>query len=71
MKGITDFLEEVEVVFIDDAIVAKTIEYRKSLKIKVPDAIIAATARVKNLSLVTFDKPLIKKIKDIKTIDPI
>jgi predicted nucleic acid-binding protein len=46
-------------------IIEKTIEIRKKSKIKLPDAIIAASALVNNAALVT------NNVKDFKTIDGI
>ena len=54
------FLSKITVFPIDAAIEARTIALRKSKKIKLPDAIVAATAAVKGLQLVTFDKALLK-----------
>jgi predicted nucleic acid-binding protein len=45
--------ETLRVIPLDDAIVQKTIEIRKSFNIKLPDAIILATAIEKGLPLVT------------------
>ena len=70
-KKIYEFLEEIKVISIDDEIIAQTIEYRKSMKMKVPDAIICATAKVRGLTFVTADKSLTKKLKEIKFISPI
>jgi|APFre7841882590_1041340.scaffolds.fasta_scaffold730441_1 predicted nucleic acid-binding protein len=41
------------------------------MKLKVPDAIICATAKVRKLILVTADKSLTKKIKGIKVVSPL
>lgn len=46
-------------------IIEKTIEIRKRSKIKLPDAIIAASALVNNATLVTYN------VKDFKMIDRI
>ncbi len=70
-KKIGDFLEEIQVVSIDDEIIGQTIRYRKNNKLKVPDAIICATAKVMGLTLVTADKSIAKKLKRIKLISPI
>lgn len=70
-KKIGEFLDEIEVISIDDEIVDQTIKYRKSMKMKVPDAIICATAKVRGLTFVTADKSLTKKLKGIKLISPI
>ena len=71
MKKIDEFLREIEVIAIDDEIIAQTIEYRRHMKLKVPDAIICATAKVRKLILVTADKSLTKKIKGIKVVSPL
>jgi predicted nucleic acid-binding protein len=52
-KLLTDFFEDALVFPLSDEVVEKTIELRKHFKIKLPDAIIAATALVYNLTLVT------------------
>ena len=46
-----------------------TIIIRKTCTIKLPDAIIAATALVKNLTLITHNKKDFKNIKGLKIID--
>ena len=54
-----NFIEELcdvfDVVYIDAAIADKVIELRRQLKIKLPDAIIAATALVLDATVVTND----------------
>ena len=70
-REIGEFLEEIEVITIDDAIISQTIEYRKNVKMKVPDAIICATAKVRGLAFVTADKSLTRKLKGIEIISPI
>jgi len=51
------------------SIVDKTIELRRAMRIKTPDAIIAATALVHNLTLVTSDGDF-NGIPGLKIIDP-
>ncbi|OOP57499.1 MAG: hypothetical protein AYP45_02860 [Candidatus Brocadia carolinensis] len=70
-KKIAEFINEIEVVYISDEIIEKTIEYRKTLKLKTPDAIIAATAKVKDLTLVTADRSLTRKLKELAIVSPI
>ena len=60
VKELTDLFE---VQFIDQNIAEKVIEIRKQNCIKLPDAIIAATAAVDNLCLVT------RNIEDFKNIN--
>ncbi|MGC9027081.1 MAG: PIN domain-containing protein [bacterium] len=59
-----------EILYIDDKIIDNAVDYKKHYKFKVPDAIIAATAKTLDLSLVTADKAL-QKITDIEIIEPI
>ncbi|MDN3581216.1 type II toxin-antitoxin system VapC family toxin [Mucilaginibacter flavus] len=63
------FIKEVDVINLDDAIVAKTIDIRKKYKLKLPDAVIAATAVVMNLSLVTHNISDFNCIKGLKLVD--
>jgi hypothetical protein len=68
-RQIVLFSEEAFVIYLDEKIVQKTIELRKNYKIKLPDAIIAATALVFNLTLVTHNIIDFKNIKGLKLID--
>ena len=52
-----------EVQFVDQDVAEKVIEIRKQNRIRLPDAIIAATAAVDNLCLVT------RNIEDFKNIN--
>ncbi len=63
------FIKEVDVINLDDAIVAKTIDIRKKYKLKLPDEVIAATAVVMNLSLVTHNISDFNCIKGLKLVD--
>lgn len=53
-----DFLDQCVIFGIDDAVEAATIEFRRRTRAKLPDAIIAATAQVYGLRLLTFDDKL-------------
>ena len=55
---------------IDEAIVTQTINIRKAHKIKTPDAIIAATALVYNLTLITRNTTDFKNIDRLITVNP-
>ncbi|MBI4746135.1 MAG: PIN domain-containing protein [Deltaproteobacteria bacterium] len=70
IKGINDFLKEIEILYIDDEIIDRAVIYRRHHKFKVPDAIIAATAAARELTLVSADKAF-QKISDIKLISPL
>ena len=58
------------ILYIDEIIADKTIELRKKYKIKLPDAIIAATAIVYNLILVSRNITDFNKIEGINIINP-
>jgi predicted nucleic acid-binding protein len=51
-------------------IAAETISIRKKYKIKLPDALIAATAIVHNFTLITRNIADFKKIDNLKIINP-
>ena len=70
-KKVREFLNEIRVILLDDDVITATIEYRKKLKLKMPDAIISATAKVLGVTLITADKVLSKKLTGIKIISPI
>jgi hypothetical protein len=70
-KKVRQFLNEIRVILLDDDIITATIEYRKKLKLKIPDAMISATAKVLGLTLITADKVLSKKLTGIKITSPI
>ncbi len=55
---------------LDRDIIERTILLRKAQKIKLPDAIIAATALVHNLTLITRNTGDFSKITGLKIIDP-
>jgi predicted nucleic acid-binding protein len=57
-------------IFIDGAIADKTIALRKMHRIKLPDAIIAATAIVHDLTLLSRNTNDFKNINGLKIIDP-
>lgn len=64
------FLKSVVIWGLDEPVILKGIETRKSYPIKLPDAIIAATALVYDLSLVTRNIDDFKNIKSLKLINP-
>ena len=70
LKRLTDFIGLATIFFVDDAIANKTIELRKTHKIKTPDAIIAATALVYNLTLITRNTTDFKNIEGLITVNP-
>lgn len=64
------FINESNVVALSDAIVETTIFIRKQIKIKLPDAIIAATALVNNFTLLTRNTDDFINIKGLNVINP-
>lgn len=67
---LNSFICDATVIELEQAIKIKTAELRKAHKIKLPDAIIAATALVHNLTLITRNTTDFKNIKNFKTINP-
>ncbi len=67
---ITTLVSASSIINLDDTIVNQTIILRKQHRIKLPDAIIAATAIVYNLTLVTHNSSDFGKILNLKIIDP-
>lgn len=62
LKEATDFLQESRVIYIDEDIASKTIELRKNHSIKLPDALIAATALNGDYILVTRNESDFKNL---------
>jgi predicted nucleic acid-binding protein len=63
------FIEDANVLALTTAIVIECINIRRSRSIKTPDAIMAATALVHNLILITSDSDF-NNIKGLQVIDP-
>lgn len=61
-QDLVSFVDYANVLMIDGNIVDKTIEIRKIYRIKLPDAIIAATALIHNMTLLT------RNIRDFESI---
>jgi predicted nucleic acid-binding protein len=61
-KSILSFLRNGKRINIDKKIISKTIEIRKRYKLKIPDAIIIASAKIINADLYTSDEEILKKI---------
>jgi len=69
-QDLIDFVACSNIHPMDDAIVDKTIEVRSLYKIKLPDAVIAATALQNGLVLVSRNKKDFKNIQGLEVIDP-
>ena len=64
------FIDDGVLITLTDEIVTKTIELRQTFKIKLPDAIIAATAMVFDLTLVSRNDKDFKSITGLKYLNP-
>ena len=69
-KEILEFVESSLVIGLTDEIIDQTIALRRAHKIKLPDAIIAATAIAYDLTLVTRNTPDFKMIGGLRLLDP-
>jgi predicted nucleic acid-binding protein len=67
LKG---FINDTLVIELEPSIKIKTADIRKSCRIKLPDAIIAATALVYDLTLVTRNTDDFKNINGLRFINP-
>jgi predicted nucleic acid-binding protein len=65
-----EFINSTTIWNLDEPIILKGIKVRKNYNIKLPDAIIAATALVYNRELVTRNNNDFKNVQGIKLINP-
>ncbi|MBS1559459.1 MAG: type II toxin-antitoxin system VapC family toxin [Bacteroidetes bacterium] len=65
-----EFISLATVLEIDKSTINATISIRKNHNLKLPDAIIAATALVNNYTLVTRNISDFKRVKNLQTINP-
>ena len=70
LQPLYEFMEIVNVLPINDAVIDKTIEIRQTKKIALGDAIIAATTLVYDLVLISRNTSDFKNIDGLKVIDP-
>jgi predicted nucleic acid-binding protein len=70
LQVLNDFIKDATVIELEQAIKIKTAEIRKAHKIKLPDAIIAATAIVYNLTLLTRNTIDFKNLVQLKMLNP-
>ncbi|MCP5105566.1 MAG: type II toxin-antitoxin system VapC family toxin [bacterium] len=68
-KTISGFLKNGKRVGMDNKIIAGTIEVRKTKRLKVPDAIIVASAKKIKADLFTSDEEIIRKVDDLAIIN--
>jgi predicted nucleic acid-binding protein len=67
---LTNFMDDANILNLTNSIVNTCIELRKNKKIKLPDAVIAATAIVYNLTLITRNTSDFKNINGLNCINP-
>lgn len=63
--------KKLEIIQISNAIVESVIQIRRNFKIKLPDAIIAATCLENKAALMTANTKDFSKIPDLKLINPL
>lgn len=63
---IADLVNSSTIIELSDDVIEKTIELRKKAKIKLPDAVIAATAIVNNLTLLSTNDSDFLKVPKLK-----
>jgi predicted nucleic acid-binding protein len=66
---VREFVKDAKVLELTQAVVDKCVEIRRTKRIKVPDAIISATAIVHKLTLITSDSDF-KNVKELDILDP-
>jgi len=66
-----ELFEGLNPVAVDDAVIAQTIRLRQMRKIKIPDAIIAASALIQGLPLVTHNVSDFQWIEGLSLLDPL
>jgi len=67
---LVDFFEASNIFELTNDIVNKTIQIRQKQKIKLPDAVIASTALVNDLVIVTRNTKDFKNISDLEVVNP-
>jgi len=69
-RRMAEFLDYANILQLTDDIVDATISLKKSIKIKTPDAIIASTALISGLTLITSNTSDFKRIAGLKLFRP-
>ena len=70
LNDVKEFLKEITELELTEPIIDRTIKIKKGISIRLPDAIIAATAIVNNLTLLSDNDKDFKKIAGLKYINP-
>ena len=68
IKVLEDFVRTSMIFNLEESVILRTIEIRKSVKIKLPDAIIAATALINDSILITKNKDDFKRVNGLKLL---
>lgn len=69
-SGLRNLLAQFSEAPIDEAVIERAIEIRKSIRIKIPDALVAATALIYEATLVTRNTGDFKNIPGVSVLDP-
>jgi predicted nucleic acid-binding protein len=67
---IKEFIKDANILPLTKKVVKECVQIRRSRKLKTPDAIIAATAIVYDMTLITNDNDF-KNIKQLQTMNPL
>jgi len=70
LKILNNFIAASTVFNLNEGIIIKSIEIRKTYRLKLPDAIIAATAVANDLILLTRNTKDFERVTALKSIDP-
>ncbi|GIL21726.1 MAG: ribonuclease VapC [Bacteroidota bacterium] len=70
LQVLHNFINDALVIELEQSIKVKTADIRKEHKIKLPDAIIAATAIVYDLTLITNNEKDFSNINTLKVVNP-
>ena len=70
IQYLQSFINASVVFNLEEPIILKAIEIRKNYRVKLPDSIVAGTAVVYNLALITRNRVDFEKIEGLKVIDP-
>jgi hypothetical protein len=70
IKVLNDFINASIIFNLNESVILKSIEIRKQHRLKLPDAIIAATAIVNDLTLITRNTKDFQKVDSLKSINP-
>ena len=65
-----EFLNYAEILALSESIVERTIHLKKAIKMKTPDAIIAATALVYGFTLITNNVADFRRVEALKVFNP-